>query len=275
MGEHQSGESSGTRGQIYVEIGIRTSMERLWALSQDPDLHPRWDLRFSRIVPTDSDDGGPVRFRYEFRLPFHTITGTGTSLGHRFRADGQATSVLKFATADALSPIGPGSGYWRYIPTADGVRFITGYSYRPGMGAVGKMLDGRLIRPALGWATAISFDRLRLWAESDLDPGSSRNRWIIDAAARSGGFVAAAVLLRRALTGQNAGAAAAPGVAAPGVTALGVTAALASWLLPPHRTVPRARRCLRRAPDPRSGRAPSALATLPSPGSEGQPAGRA
>lgn len=263
MGEHQSGKSSGTRGQIYVEISIRTSMERLWTLSQDPDLHPRWDLRFSRIVPTESDDGGPVRFRYEFRLPFHTIKGTGTSLGHRMRSDGQATSVLKFATADALSPIGPGSGYWRYIPTADGVRFITGYNYRPGIGILGTMLDGRLIRPALGWATAISFDRLRLWAESDLDPGDSRNRWIIDAAARSSGFMAAALLLRQALTQPYPA----------GAAALSATVALASCFLPAHRTVPRAGRCLRHAPDERAGRTPSALAVLPPPGIGGRPAG--
>jgi hypothetical protein len=262
MGEYLSGKLSGSRGQIYVEIGIRTSMERLWTLSQDPDLHPRWDLRFSRIIRTESTAGGLTSFRYEFRLPFHAIKGTGTSLGHRSRADGQATSVLKFSTADALSPIGPGSGYWRYIPTDEGVRFITGYNYRPGMGILGKTLDGRVIRPALGWATAISFDRLRLWAESDLDPKETRNRWIIDAAARSSGIMAAVLLLRRALTSQNAGAA----------TALGVTAALASWILPPHWTVPRAGRCLRHAPDTRSGRAPSALAALPSPRIGGQPA---
>jgi hypothetical protein len=255
MGEHLSGKLSRTHGQIYVEIDIRTSMERLWTLSQDPDLHPRWDLRFSRIIPTDSTAGGLISFRYEFRLPFRTIKGTGTSLGHRLRADGQATSVLKFSTADALSPIGPGSGYWRYIPTDEGVRFITGYNYRPGMGILGKILDGRVIRPALGWATAISFDRLRLWAESDLDPKETRNRWIIDAAARLSGIMAAVLLLRQALTGQSAGAA----------TALGITAALTSWILPPHWTVPRAGRCLRHAPDSRSGRAPSALAALPSP----------
>jgi hypothetical protein len=204
MGEHQSGKLSGTRGQIYVEIGIRTSMERLWTLSQDPDLHRRWDLRFSRIIPTDSTAGGLISFRYEFRLPFHTIKGTGTSLGHRLRADGQATSVLKFSTADALSPIGQGSGYWRYIPADEGVRFITG-NYWPGMGMLGKILDGRVIRPALGWATAISFDRLRLWAESDLDPKETRNRWIMDAAARLSGIMAAVLLLRQAFTGQGAG----------------------------------------------------------------------
>jgi hypothetical protein len=229
-------------------------MDRVWMLSQDPALHPRWDLRFSRIVPTASDQQGPVRFRYEFWLPLHTIRGSGTSLGHRYREDGQATSVLKFDTSDALSPIGAGSGFWRYIPTEAGVRFITGYNYRPGMGIVGKALDARLIRPALGWATAISFDRLRLWAESDLDPADSRNRWIIDAAARAGGVLSAGVLLGKALTGRNAGWAFLAG-----------PVLLALCALPAHWTVPRAVRCRRQAPDPRSGRAPSALDELSSP----------
>lgn len=255
MGEFLAGRASAMGEQIYVEIGIRTSMDRLWTLSQNPKLHARWDLRFSRIVPGEPDAGGNVRFCYEFRLPFHTIRGTGTSLGHRLRADGQATSVLKFSTADVLSPIGPGSGYWRYIPTSEGVRFVTGYNYRPGMGVLGKVLDSRVIRPALGWATALSFDRLRLWAESDLRPEDSRNRWIIDAAARCGGTLAALLLFRRALSGRDAGIA----------SVLGSTAALASWVFPPHWTVPRAGRCLRKAQDARSARAPSALSTLPPP----------
>ncbi len=265
MGEILGGKEPATRRPIYVEIGIRASMERVWTLSQDPALHPRWDLRFSRIVPTGSDGQGLVRFRYEFRLPLRCIHGVGTSLGHRHRSDGQATSVLKFDTGDPLSPIGKGSGYWRYIPTEDGLRFITGYNYRPGMGALGRALDARVVRPALGWATAISFDRLRLWAEGDLDPRDSRNRWIIDAAARVGGILAAGFLLRQALIGRNAGTA-----------ALSVSAALASVMLPSHQSVPRAGRCLRQAPDPRAARAPATLAGLPSPtapGVGGQPGG--
>jgi hypothetical protein len=254
MGEHRSRRLLPERGQIYVEVGIRSSMERLWTLSQDPELHPRWDLRFSRIIPTGRDAEGFRRFRYEFLLPLHTIKGTGTSLGHRQRADGQATSVLKFSTDDVLSPIGPGSGYWRYIPTDQGIRFITGYNYQPGLGRLGKILDGTLIRPALGWATALSFDRLRLWAEADLDPRVSRNRWIIDAAARSGCMLAALFLVPEALAGRSAGPA-----------AVGAAAVLAALMVPAHWTVPRARRCLRRAPDHRSARAPSALASLPWP----------
>jgi hypothetical protein len=236
-------------------------MDRVWTLSQDPELHPRWDLRFSRIVPIAGDEQGPVRFRYEFRLPLHTIRGTGTALGHRYRKDGQATSVLKFDTSDALSPIGAGSGYWRYIPTDTGVRFITGYNYRPGMGMVGRALDAGLIRPALGWATALSFDRLRLWAESELDPSDARNRWIMDGAARAASVLVAGVLLRKALLARNAA-----------WTFMGAAALLTLTALPAHRTVPRARRCRRAAPDARSGRASWALSGLPAPRHRTSPA---
>jgi hypothetical protein len=34
---------------IYVEIFIRAPIERVWTLTQQPDLHQRWDLRFSEI----------------------------------------------------------------------------------------------------------------------------------------------------------------------------------------------------------------------------------
>ncbi|WP_142036494.1 hypothetical protein [Arthrobacter sp. SLBN-100] len=217
-------------------------------------MHAKWDLRFSRIVPLSIDGEGVQQFRCEFRLPFHTMHGTGTSLGNRDRSDGQSTSVLKFDTFDPLSPIGRGSGYWRYIPTKAGLRFITGYNYSPGMGALGKLMDSWLFRPALGWATAVSFDRLRMWADFDLDPKASRNRWFMDAVARAVGIVTAALLLRAAVEKRNATAA---------IACLAVAGA--SCLVPPHRTVPRAGRCLRQAPDLRSWHAPSALATLAAP----------
>ena len=34
---------------IYVEILVRAPLEELWTKTQQPDLHQRWDLRFSRI----------------------------------------------------------------------------------------------------------------------------------------------------------------------------------------------------------------------------------
>ncbi|MET4060733.1 hypothetical protein ABIB35_002289 [Arthrobacter sp. UYP6] len=250
------GKSAGQ--QIYVEIPIRADLDRLWQLSQDPSLHPRWDLRFTAIRPVD--EGAPNKaqhFRYEFRLPLHTIHGTGTSLGTRLSAEGHATSVLKFTTSDLLSPIGTGAGYWRYLPFDGGIRFVTGYNYQPGWGALGQFLDAPLVRPALGWATAVSFDRLRLWAEQDLDPAAARNAWLADAAARAAGAGAALILMAAA-----AGRPRRPG----SLLALMTGAAVLTVVVrtPANPRVPRAARCLR-TPAGRASRAPSDLATLPEP----------
>jgi len=158
------------RAALYVEIEIRSSIETVWQLTQDPAQHPRWDLRFSSITPTAELDGGGYRFRYERRLPLHTIVGTGTSLGEKSRPDGTRTSALRFTTPDRLSPLGDGRGYWRYVPTESGVTFITGYDYAPGWG---RLLDAVILRRVIGWMTAWSFDRLRIWAETGVEP----ERW--------------------------------------------------------------------------------------------------
>jgi hypothetical protein len=152
---------------IYVEIDIRSSVDRVWELTQQSALHPRWDARFSSITPTSELPDGGYRFRYERRIPLRTIVGTGTSLGERNRPDGTRTSALRFTTADRLSPLGEGRGYWRYVPTANGVTFITGYDYTPGWG---RMLDAIIVRRLVGWMTAWSFDRLRIWAETGAEP---------------------------------------------------------------------------------------------------------
>ena len=161
--------ASRSRDPIYVETLVRADLEHVWALTQDTDAHPRWDLRFSRIVPTGTTPDGAWRFRYELRLPLHTISGTGISLGERRRPDGTRTSALRFTTPDRLSPLGEGRGYWRYVPTDDGVRFFTGYDYHAAWGP----LDRLGVRWLLGWMTAWSFDRLRIWAETVVPP----ERW--------------------------------------------------------------------------------------------------
>lgn len=153
--------------RVYVEVDIRCDLDRLWELTQDPSRHPRWDLRFSAIVPIERLASGGYRFQYERRIPFHTIVGTGTSLGERSRPDGTRTSALRFTTADRLSPLGEGRGYWRYLPTETGTTFITGYDYESGWG---RPLDTFLMRPLIGWMTAWSFDRLRIWAETGTPP---------------------------------------------------------------------------------------------------------
>lgn len=250
----KSGAISKKGVPLYIEIFIAAPLESVWELSQNPVQHPRWDLRFTRIVPESIDSKGNTHFRYEFELPFHTIRGTGVSLGHQQRVDGQATSVLKFDTEDWISPIGQGSGYWRYVPSDSGIRFITGYNYEPGLGFLGKALDSWLIRPALGWATALSFDRLRLWAESDLTPEASLRRWALDAGARTGLLAASGALAYRAIKRQSP------------LAAVGSAAAVVLPLvLKVHWSVPRAGRCLRTAPDQKSATAPSSLTTLANP----------
>ena len=47
---------------IYVEILVRAPMDALWAHTQTPALHERWDLRFSRIeyLPKRARDRAPA-----------------------------------------------------------------------------------------------------------------------------------------------------------------------------------------------------------------------
>lgn len=155
---------------IYVEVDIAAPLERVWQLTQEPANHTRWDLRFSQITPVGELESGGYRFAYERRMPLHTIRGTGTSIGESTGARGERTSALRFTTTDRLSPLHEGRGYWRYVPTATGMRFMTGYSYRPGWGA---LLDRLVIGGIIGWMTAWSFDRLRIWAETGVEP----ERW--------------------------------------------------------------------------------------------------
>ncbi|MFE1646459.1 SRPBCC family protein [Microbacterium sp. P01] len=156
------------RNGIYVEARIAADLDAVWDASQTPAEHVRWDVRFTRITPMAVTDAGATAFTYERRVPFHVVHGTGVSVGERRGSGGARTSALRFHTADRLSPIRAGRGYWRYVPTDGGTLFLTGYDYAPGWG----VLDV-VVRPVLGWATAWSFDRLRIWLETGVPP----ERW--------------------------------------------------------------------------------------------------
>jgi uncharacterized protein YjeT (DUF2065 family) len=170
---------------IYVETRVQCPLENLWEYTQDPALHERWDLRFSEIAYLPRHDDEPQRFRYETRLGFGLrIRGGGESTGTRNGVTGDRTSALKFWSNDSKSLIREGSGYWRYVPTPDGVRFLTWYDYRTRFGPFGRMIDVLFFRPLIGWATAWSFDRLRLWIEKGIDPGLSMQRSLVHATAR-------------------------------------------------------------------------------------------
>jgi hypothetical protein len=151
-------------------------MGNLWAKTQHPHLHQRWDLRFSEIKYLERLPGEAQRFLYTTRVGAGIrIEGAGESVGESDSPDGQRTSSLKFWSDDSKSLIKFGSGYWKYVPTSDGIRFITWYDYRTRFGIVGRIVDKILFRPLLGWMTAWSFDRLRLWVEKGVPPEISRD----------------------------------------------------------------------------------------------------
>lgn len=221
--------------RIYVETVIDAPMDALWEHTQDPATHARWDLRFGSITAlqnkdAQNDDAGSTETAQHFSyattiLPGLTVAGTGTHAGQQRRQDGSATSALRFGSEQRLSIIEAGSGYWRYLPQEGGtVTFLTGYDYFPRWGRLGRLIDSVLFRPAIGWATAFSFDRLRLWLERDITPERSRHQALAE------------VVVRLLTTGVV--------VALDWRWGLGV-AALAI-LLPPLSSTPAARRCRRR-----------------------------
>ncbi|MEV7691244.1 hypothetical protein ACFW1F_22835 [Streptomyces bungoensis] len=247
---------------LYIETRIGADLDDLWARTQDPAQHQRWDLRFSEITYLPGAEGGPRRFRYAARvLPLLTLSGTGVAAGEKQRPDGTRTSALRFACPHPLSLLAEGSGYWRYVPESDGVRFLTGYDYRPRWGAFGAVADRLLFRPLMGWATAWSFDRLRLWLERGITPERALVNWLAELAVRA-----------LVLTGCLAGL-----VLEPSLSPFGSLAPALAYFCPlllvvalslalfkaPLAVTPAARRCLR-APVTAT-RAPRVLCTLEKP----------
>jgi DoxX-like family len=171
---------------IYVERVIHSGIDDVWRLSQTPDLHERWDLRFTciRYLPREMESE-PQRFLYETRIGFGmSVAGTGESVGERVGADGSAISSLRFDSDDPKSLIRRGAGYWRYIPVDGSTRFLTWYDYEARFGIAGRLVNRMVFRPLMGWATAWSFDRLRLWIEEDQTPEASFALASIHAVAR-------------------------------------------------------------------------------------------
>ncbi|MEU0414813.1 hypothetical protein ABZ307_44605 [Streptomyces griseorubiginosus] len=248
--------------RLYIEARIRADLDDLWTRTQDPSQHQRWDLRFTRIHYLPRAEGEPQRFRYATRvLPGLTVAGTGVSAGERERPDGTRTSALRFASPHPLSLLAEGSGYWRYIPDAEGVTFLTGYDYRPRWGRIGAVADRLLFRPLMGWATAWSFDRLRLWLERGITPERALRTWLAELLVR-------ALVVTVACTGLGqerflrlfGPLAASMAYAWPLLLAVVISLAL---FMPPLPGTPAARRCLRQ-PATRV-RAPRVLRTLETP----------
>ena len=85
------------------------------------------------------------------------------------RRDGSRTTALRFWCPDRRSLVRSGSGCWRYIPSDGGDDLRRpATTTRPDSGSRARWSDRLAFRPLLGWATAWSFDRLRLWLEQGI-----------------------------------------------------------------------------------------------------------
>jgi hypothetical protein len=168
---------------IYVEHRIRGTLEEVWRRTQTPEVHERWDLRFTSISYLErAKDSDPQRFCYATCFGFGMeIEGWGETVG--VTEEGARSSALRFGSEDWRSLIRSGAGYWKYEQVGEEVRFITGYDYEVRWGAAGRLFDRLVFRPLMGWATAWSFDRLRLWIERGVEPRQAGRQALIHALA--------------------------------------------------------------------------------------------
>ncbi|SOC42665.1 DoxX-like family protein [Ureibacillus acetophenoni] len=165
---------------VYVEIDINTEMDKLWTATQTPNLHEKWDLRFSSITYLPKKGNNPQHFSYKRTLVFgKSIEGWGITIGSHDGKNGERTSSLHFGTDDVLSPIKEGRGYWKYLPNDNSITFLTQYDYDVNFGKFGQMVDRLIFRPLIGWGTALSFDVLKRWIEKEETPFSQYVRFFL------------------------------------------------------------------------------------------------
>ncbi|WP_390208355.1 DoxX-like family protein [Halocatena marina] len=169
---------------IYVEIPMDASIQEVWEPTQNPNLHQRWDLRFSEIEYLPRDSGESQQFTYSTGIGAFAVEGVGESVADATPTDHEPTSALQFWSDDPKSLIEHGRGYWRYVPGEEELRFITEYNYDTRFGVLGRLVDRLAFRPLIGWATAWGFDALRLWVEDDLPPEVTTRNAAIHALSR-------------------------------------------------------------------------------------------
>lgn len=169
------------RAPIYVELDIKTPLDELWTYTQTPQLHEQWDLRFTSIqyLPR-AGAADKQQFLYQTRIGFGLhIAGAGETSSSIHLDGAERLSTLQFGSEQPISLIRQGGGYWKYIRSGDHVTFITLYDYKTRFGRAGRLFDRILFRPLFGYATAWSFDRLRIWMEQRIPPAIIAERALI------------------------------------------------------------------------------------------------
>jgi hypothetical protein len=184
---------------LHVRVRLRASLERVWNVTQDHRLHPRWDHRFSRIemlfeAPSawtsasalssasasatttgtaDADENVHADANGQAKPDARIRTGTRMRyekrmLGMTVRGCGcyklhrpMRQSTFEFWSDDVRSLIRRGVGLWLYTPLGDGaVEMSTSYTYEVRWGLAGRIIDRVLFRPLFQRYTEASFRRL-------------------------------------------------------------------------------------------------------------------
>ena len=168
--------------KLTAETTIRDEDAKLWHLTQEPQYHARWDLRFTDISYLSKSEPDEVqRFAYVTKIAGRIkVEGWGETVAERENRG----SRLRFGSDDWKSLIREGAGFWAYQKNANGVNFRTEYDYQVRYGLVGRIADRLLFRPLMQWATRWSFDRLRIWIEDGTTPELSRRLWLLKVSAR-------------------------------------------------------------------------------------------
>lgn len=151
--------------KIVVEAIIPASVETVWERSQEPDLHTRWDIRFSHIAYLpEKDERGFNLMDYRTKIGFGIEVA---GIGRYLQNSPPKHSTFEFESADWKSLITIGRGIWQYKPCPEGTYFRTVYDYETRYGWCGRIIDRILFRPVMQLATEWGFETLRLWCAGD------------------------------------------------------------------------------------------------------------
>jgi uncharacterized protein YndB with AHSA1/START domain len=165
--------------KIVVEAVIAAPVEEVWRRTQEPDLHLKWDIRFTTIRYLEElDERGFKKMDYRTRIGFGVeIYGTGSYLQNK----PPHHSTFEFGSGDWKSLITLGKGIWLYEPHPEGTYFKTVYDYDTRYGALGRLFDRLLFRRVMQLATEWGFETLRRWCSGDeaaLAARASRLRFV-------------------------------------------------------------------------------------------------
>lgn len=171
--------------RIVVEALIPAPVEQVWERTQEPELHTRWDVRFTsiRYLP-ECDSRGFHLMDYRTHLGFGLeIKGWGRYLANT----PLVRSTFEFGSDDFRSLILKGRGLWLYERRPEGTFFKTVFDYQTRHAVVGELLDAALFRPVMRLGTEWGFETLRRWCAGDegaLARGRSRWRFALFCLAR-------------------------------------------------------------------------------------------